>query len=86
MHISYRMIHVKIKYKQTENTMINNIALENFIFSIDMDMPIAIHLANLQQDKWIYQWNRETVTAIRNELYNQYVLRSLHQIIEMKEA
>lgn len=66
--------------------MINNIALENFISSIDMDMPIAIHLANLQQDKWVYQWNRETATAIRNELYNQYVLRSLHQIIEMKEA
>lgn len=45
------------------------IAVNNFLSSIDMTMPIAFHLMNLEDDAQSYQWNPETVNAIKRGLF-----------------
>lgn len=45
--------------------MVNKLALENFLVSVDESMPIKLHFANLSVDAKAYRWNIETVRAIR---------------------
>lgn len=47
-------------------------AVENFICTIDRELPLGMHLMSLQYDSWAYKWNRVTVSAIKEELCEIY--------------
>ena len=47
-------------------------AVENFLSSMDPEIPGFIHLANLHRDAKVYRWDRETVRAIKDGIKKRY--------------
>jgi hypothetical protein len=57
---------------------INLETVESFLCGIDKDLPLGLHLMNLNYDAWAYKWNKVTIAAIKEELcaiYNVPVLK-----------
>ena len=52
--------------------MINEIAVTNFLKTIDERKPMHVHISNLQMDAVIYRWNKETVKEILEGIEARY--------------
>ncbi len=48
----------------SERPGVKPIAVENFLFSLDMALPKAAHMANAIRDQKLYNWNMKTLDAI----------------------
>jgi hypothetical protein len=51
---------------------VKQIAVENFLGSLDKTIPLWQQLANLSLDAMLYRWNGETVRAIRKGIQQAY--------------
>jgi hypothetical protein len=41
-------------------------AVDNFMISVDTDIPLNVHFLNLNYDRKAYKWNADTVKAIQD--------------------
>jgi hypothetical protein len=53
---------------------VNRKAVDNFMSSVDTDLPVNLHLLNLTYDGKKFKWNKETIEAIRHGIEEAYGL------------
>jgi len=51
---------------------VRKIAVENFLMSLDLALPMSVQLANLALDARLYGWNSATIEAIRQGIAEAY--------------
>ncbi len=54
------------------NKEVNQIAVDNFLYSIDVSIPMSDHLANAILDAKLYGWNAATRSAIFDGIDKKY--------------
>lgn len=47
-------------------------AVDNFIGSMDKELPMWMHLINAENDGKLYKWNRATINAIKMAIFDAY--------------
>lgn len=47
-------------------------AVDSFLGSMDLETPGYVHMLNLQLDTKLYDWDRETVLAIKEGIKKKY--------------
>ena len=62
-----------------KNVKARTVAVENFLNSADITMPLYIHMMNLSIDARLYKWNYATVKAIKDALQLKY-LKQVKQV------
>ena len=57
--------------------MINQTAVDNFLFSMDMNMKMMDHVRNAHDDMVVYGWNVKTYSAIVEGIKQKYREKSI---------
>ena len=52
--------------------MRNEKAINNFLSTLDLSLPIGYHFKNAMRDAIVYKWNSATVVAIMKEVEDRY--------------
>ena len=60
-----------------EKTGIAYHAIANFVMTMDLNLPLEVHMYNADLDRWMYGWNEPTSDALQVAILTAYEYASL---------